>query len=188
MDNGWRRETTIREYTKSGIRGEVVYVAPCGKKFKQYPDIIRVSLTLHSFFCKQFYISLCSTSRSVESPISNGKTSASAQSSLLAISCGLRDKCMKMGRRPIIGIQSMRWEKRLTKYDGRMGGSQERGTSPPTLRLHGSPMALCPSHWKTWGARCRSNISFCSDSRQKPWRETRGNEKSRSRLNCRRRP
>ena len=44
MDNGWRRETTIREYTKSGIRGEVVYVAPCGKKFKQYPDIIRVSL------------------------------------------------------------------------------------------------------------------------------------------------
>merc|ERR1719445_2499404 len=41
MDNGWRRETTIREYTKSGIRGEVVYVAPCGKKFKQYPDIIR---------------------------------------------------------------------------------------------------------------------------------------------------
>jgi len=41
MNNGWRRETTIREYTKSGIRGEVVYVAPCGKRFKQYPDIIR---------------------------------------------------------------------------------------------------------------------------------------------------
>ena len=40
---GWKRETTIREYTKSGIRGEVVYVAPCGKRFKQYPDIIRVS-------------------------------------------------------------------------------------------------------------------------------------------------
>ena len=39
---GWKRETTIREYTKSGIRGEVVYVAPCGKRFKQYPDIIRV--------------------------------------------------------------------------------------------------------------------------------------------------
>ena len=43
MNNGWRRETAIREYTKSGIRGEVVYVAPCGKRFKQYPDIIRVS-------------------------------------------------------------------------------------------------------------------------------------------------
>ena len=45
MNNGWRRETAIREYTKSGIRGEVVYVAPCGKRFKQYPDIIRVSDT-----------------------------------------------------------------------------------------------------------------------------------------------
>ena len=45
MNNGWRRETAIREYTKSGIRGEVVYVAPCGKRFKQYPDIIRVSTT-----------------------------------------------------------------------------------------------------------------------------------------------
>lgn len=41
LRNGWRRETTIREYSKSGIRGEVVYVAPCGKRFKQYPDIIR---------------------------------------------------------------------------------------------------------------------------------------------------
>ena len=54
MDNGWRRETTIREYTKSGIRGEVVYVAPCGKKFKQYPDIIRVSLL---FRCATSFIS-----------------------------------------------------------------------------------------------------------------------------------
>jgi hypothetical protein len=43
MESGWRRETTIREYTKSGIRGETVYVAPCGKRFKQYPDITRVS-------------------------------------------------------------------------------------------------------------------------------------------------
>lgn len=38
---GWKRETTIREFSKSGIRGEVVYVAPCGKRFKQYPDILR---------------------------------------------------------------------------------------------------------------------------------------------------
>ena len=40
---GWRRETTVREYTKSGVRGEVCYFAPCGKKFKQYPDVVRVS-------------------------------------------------------------------------------------------------------------------------------------------------
>jgi hypothetical protein len=39
---GWKRETTVREYSKSGIRGDVVYHAPCGKKFKQYPDIMRV--------------------------------------------------------------------------------------------------------------------------------------------------
>lgn len=41
---GWRRETTMRGITQSGVRGEVVYYAPCGKAFKQYPDIIRVSL------------------------------------------------------------------------------------------------------------------------------------------------
>ena len=38
---GWRRETLVREYSKSGVRGDVVYYAPCGKKFKQYPDIVR---------------------------------------------------------------------------------------------------------------------------------------------------
>ena len=43
LSRGWRRETLVREYSKSGVRGDVVYYAPCGKKFKQYPDIIRVS-------------------------------------------------------------------------------------------------------------------------------------------------
>ena len=43
LQNGWKREINVREYSKSGIRGDVVYFAPCGKKFKQYPDIIRVS-------------------------------------------------------------------------------------------------------------------------------------------------
>jgi len=38
---GWKREITVREYSKSGIRGDVLYYAPCGKKFKQYPDIMR---------------------------------------------------------------------------------------------------------------------------------------------------
>ncbi|XP_059099037.1 bromodomain adjacent to zinc finger domain protein 2B-like [Tigriopus californicus] len=38
---GWRRETMVREYCKSGVRGDVSYYAPCGKKFKQYPDITR---------------------------------------------------------------------------------------------------------------------------------------------------
>ena len=43
LSQGWRRETLVREYSKSGVRGDVVYYAPCGKKFKQYPDITRVS-------------------------------------------------------------------------------------------------------------------------------------------------
>ena len=34
MISGWKRETTVREYSKSGIRGDVIYYAPCGKKFK----------------------------------------------------------------------------------------------------------------------------------------------------------
>ncbi len=43
----------FRELNKSGVRGEVVYVAPCGKKFKQYPDIIRVSKHfIPLLFCK----------------------------------------------------------------------------------------------------------------------------------------
>jgi hypothetical protein len=62
LRNGWRRETTIREYSKSGIRGEVVYVAPCGKRFKQYPDIIRVGLSplegQISFIPQMFYMYL----------------------------------------------------------------------------------------------------------------------------------
>ena len=74
LSAGWRRETTIREYTKSGIRGEVVYVAPCGKRFKQYPDIIRVSGfyladTLKNGFIKYFapqLILFCSISRKGE--------------------------------------------------------------------------------------------------------------------------
>ena len=46
LQNGWKREINVREYSKSGIRGDVVYFAPCGKKFKQYPDIIRVSVSI----------------------------------------------------------------------------------------------------------------------------------------------
>ena len=78
---GWKRETTIREYTKSGIRGEVVYVAPCGKRFKQYPDIIRVSgIVLQSILAVMIiHFVPCSIWRKEESPTSREKTSASAQ-------------------------------------------------------------------------------------------------------------
>ena len=53
LRDGWKREITVREYSKSGIRGDVLYYAPCGKKFKQYPDIMRVSIfdkTTHILF------------------------------------------------------------------------------------------------------------------------------------------
>ena len=36
LQNGWKREINVREYSKSGIRGDVVYFAPCGKKFKSW--------------------------------------------------------------------------------------------------------------------------------------------------------
>ena len=42
LDRGWRRETTIRKITQAGPRGDVVYYAPCGKAFRQFPDILRV--------------------------------------------------------------------------------------------------------------------------------------------------
>ncbi|CAB4066508.1 unnamed protein product [Lepeophtheirus salmonis] len=41
LDLGWKRESLVREYSKSGFRGDIFYYAPCGKKFKQYSDILR---------------------------------------------------------------------------------------------------------------------------------------------------
>nr|XP_006819674.1 PREDICTED: bromodomain adjacent to zinc finger domain protein 2B-like [Saccoglossus kowalevskii] len=42
LENGWRRETTIRQLGPGDrLRGEVVYYAPCGKKVKTYPEVIR---------------------------------------------------------------------------------------------------------------------------------------------------
>ena len=52
---GWKRETIVREYCKSGVRGDVCYYAPCGKKFKQYPDIVRVRLIHIGHSTLEFY-------------------------------------------------------------------------------------------------------------------------------------
>lgn len=39
----WQRETRIR--TVAGrLQGEVAYFAPCGKKLRQYPDVMKVLL------------------------------------------------------------------------------------------------------------------------------------------------
>lgn len=42
----WRRETRIKSFSRSGVRGEVIYYAPCGKKLRSYPEVVRVSLNI----------------------------------------------------------------------------------------------------------------------------------------------
>ncbi|KFM75592.1 Bromodomain adjacent to zinc finger domain protein 2B, partial [Stegodyphus mimosarum] len=41
LEHGWRRETRIRCFSRSGVRGEVSYYAPCGKKLRSYPEVVR---------------------------------------------------------------------------------------------------------------------------------------------------
>ncbi|GAB6019345.1 Bromodomain adjacent to zinc finger domain protein 2B [Chamberlinius hualienensis] len=41
LEYGWRRLTKIRAYSYSGVRGEVIYYGPCGKKLKTYPEVVR---------------------------------------------------------------------------------------------------------------------------------------------------
>ncbi|XP_036423616.1 bromodomain adjacent to zinc finger domain protein 2B isoform X5 [Colossoma macropomum] len=40
LEHGWQRETRIMSIC-GRVQGEVVYYAPCGKKLKQYPDVIK---------------------------------------------------------------------------------------------------------------------------------------------------
>ncbi|XP_057373680.1 bromodomain adjacent to zinc finger domain protein 2B-like [Daphnia carinata] len=41
LTQGWKRETLIRSIGKSGVRGEVTYYSPSGRRFRQYPDVVR---------------------------------------------------------------------------------------------------------------------------------------------------
>ncbi|CAL1274242.1 unnamed protein product [Larinioides sclopetarius] len=41
LEHGWRRETRIRCFSRSGVRGEVAYYTPCGKKLRSYPEVVR---------------------------------------------------------------------------------------------------------------------------------------------------
>ncbi|EPQ03425.1 Bromodomain adjacent to zinc finger domain protein 2B [Myotis brandtii] len=40
LEYGWQRETRIRNFG-GRLQGEVAYYAPCGKKLRQYPDVIK---------------------------------------------------------------------------------------------------------------------------------------------------
>ena len=46
----WRRETIVREFHKNGIKGDVIYFSPCGKKLRSFQDIERVILFFNFFF------------------------------------------------------------------------------------------------------------------------------------------
>ena len=78
---GWKREITVREYSKSGIRGDVLYYAPCGKKFKQYPDIMRVSLSIENKTDNKFrdFRSPSSIYEKLKNPINQTKKNQESQ-------------------------------------------------------------------------------------------------------------
>ncbi|XP_008824901.1 bromodomain adjacent to zinc finger domain protein 2B isoform X1 [Nannospalax galili] len=40
LDYGWQRETRVRNFG-GHLQGEVAYYAPCGKKLRQYPEVIK---------------------------------------------------------------------------------------------------------------------------------------------------
>ena len=51
LEHGWRRETVINGVSRTGVvKGEVTYYSPCGRRFKQYPDVVRVSVTVLARF------------------------------------------------------------------------------------------------------------------------------------------
>lgn len=39
--SSWQRETRIRNLG-GRLQGEVAYFAPCGKKLRQYPEVVKV--------------------------------------------------------------------------------------------------------------------------------------------------
>lgn len=42
----WPRETRVRNFG-GRLQGEVAYYAPCGKKLRQYPEVMKVNMFLH---------------------------------------------------------------------------------------------------------------------------------------------
>lgn len=57
LEHGWRRETVINGVSCTGVvKGEVTYYSPCGRRFKQYPDVVRVSIALSYMYIFLFFI------------------------------------------------------------------------------------------------------------------------------------
>ena len=51
LDKGWKRQTNIHSYGRRGIVGEVWYFAPCGRKMKTIPDVMRVGVDCIQLVC-----------------------------------------------------------------------------------------------------------------------------------------
>ena len=42
LDHGWRRQIVIRQLGPGDrVKGDVIYYAPCGKKLRTYPEVMR---------------------------------------------------------------------------------------------------------------------------------------------------
>lgn len=42
LDHGWRRQLVIRQLGPGDrVKGDVIYYAPCGKKLRTYPEVMR---------------------------------------------------------------------------------------------------------------------------------------------------
>lgn len=43
LEHGWKRETVIKGLGKTGvIKGDVTYYSPCGKTFRNTPELLKV--------------------------------------------------------------------------------------------------------------------------------------------------
>ena len=42
LNRGWKRVTIVRAITRTGVRGDVSYYAPCGRKLRSFQEIDRV--------------------------------------------------------------------------------------------------------------------------------------------------
>ena len=52
----WKRVTIVRAITRTGVRGDVSYYAPCGRKLRSFQEIdrVRMSSTLSFLIVRSF--------------------------------------------------------------------------------------------------------------------------------------
>ncbi len=50
----WKRVTIVRAITRTGVRGDVSYYAPCGRKLRSFQEIDRVDFNEFFFVINRF--------------------------------------------------------------------------------------------------------------------------------------